>query len=339
MKKLHELLKKPLLKGDVGIEIECEGERLFPHHSVLWKTEADNSLRGQYPEESCEWVLNEPVPKEDVRLALKELFDVQAANKAKFKFSFRTSVHIHINVGHLTRDQVMAMAYAYYLIEDLMLEYCAEHRRSNRFCLSIGQAEGAIPYIKRMISTEEWLFAKSNPQNAIRYSSLNLEALFKYGSLEFRALEGNADIDRIDTWVKAIVNLRTFIEKIDDIRDVHDVFLFEGPKGLIERALGNVANFFKTKGYTNSISHAFSTTIELPFSYIERKEQVKPVEVKEKPIELVLRDMAVEELREVAVPMWQRAAAEPIRPELMNARAIAAIIEGNNHINIEEAEL
>lgn len=335
MKKLHELLKQPLKKGDVGIEIECEGERLFPHHSVLWKTEADNSLRGQYPDKSCEWVLNEPVPKEDVRLALKELFDMQAANKAKFKFSFRTSVHIHINVGHLTRDQVMAMAYAYYLIEDLMLEYCAEHRRFNRFCLSIGQAEGAIPYIKRMISIDEGLFIKSNPQNAIRYSSLNLEALFKYGSLEFRALEGNADIDRIDTWVRALTNLRSFIEKLDDIRDVHDVFLFEGSKGFIERTLGDVASFFKTKGYTNSISHAFSTTIELPFSYIERKEEVKPVEIKEKPIELVFRDMAAEEIRAEDVPLWQRIEAMRVRPELMNAQAIVDIVEGNNPQAVE----
>lgn len=284
MRKLHELLKKPLLKGDVGIEIECEGDNLFPLMSDRWKTVEDHSLRGRFPDRSCEWVLNNPVPAIDVELALNELFKAQEDNKAKFKFSFRTSVHVHINVGHLTRDQVMAMAYAYYLIEDLMLEYCAEHRRFNRFCLSLSQAEGSIPFIRRMISCDEKDFGRVDPKNAIRYSSLNLEALYKYGSLEFRALEGCADVQRISTWIKALINLRAFIEQVDDIRDVHDVFLLEGPKSFIERALGDVASFFKTRGYTNVMNKAFSTTIELPFSYVEQVKEEKQLPVPD-PIE------------------------------------------------------
>jgi len=58
MKKLHEALQHKLLPGLIGIEIECEGQNLVPIDDEFWKTEDDGSLRGSFPEERSEYVLN-----------------------------------------------------------------------------------------------------------------------------------------------------------------------------------------------------------------------------------------------------------------------------------------
>ena len=61
MKKIYELLRLPVQKADVGIEIEVEGVNLVPVASVYWKSEDDGSLRGHYPESRAEYVIHTPI--------------------------------------------------------------------------------------------------------------------------------------------------------------------------------------------------------------------------------------------------------------------------------------
>ena len=56
-------------KGDIGVEIEVEGSSL-PPGTMTWRRERDASLRG---EESGEYVLNRPVPYEELTEAFNEL--------------------------------------------------------------------------------------------------------------------------------------------------------------------------------------------------------------------------------------------------------------------------
>lgn len=275
MKKLYELFGVKQAAGDVGIEIECEGENLFPVTTNGWRTEADNSLRGEFPHRSCEWVFAKPLTITDALSALQWLADTQKKNGAKFNFSFRTSVHVHVNVQKLTTDEILNMLYTYFICERVMMKYCAPHRSGNRFCLRLEDAEGMLPFLNRLVESDPEQWIARNPHDRIRYSALNVEALWKYGSLEFRGLEGNMDVERIHNWASAFVNMREFAKKFENIQDVHDFFVKNSPEAFFRAAVGGVYKSFIYDGYVNDLRRGFSFTIDIPYSYKPRKEAEK----------------------------------------------------------------
>lgn len=277
MKKLHELFGINPTKGDVGIEIECEGANLQPVMGNGWRTEDDNSLRGEYPHSRCEWVFTKPLSLTDALASLEYLEDVQKKGKAKFNFSFRTSVHVHVNVQKLTVDEILNMCYTYFLCERVLMNYCAPHRRGNRFCLRMEDAEGLMATIIKLTKAEEYQWPGLNPHDRIRYSALNLEALWKYGSLEFRGLEGNMDVQRIHKWATAFVNIREFAKKFANVQEIHDLYVKNRPDTFFKMAVGDVYRVFEYEGYVNDLRRGFSLTIDIPYAYRSKEEEVKGV--------------------------------------------------------------
>ena len=306
MKKLYELLGLKQSAGDVGIEIECEGNNLQPVAAGGWRTEADNSLRGDYPHNSCEWVFSKPLSITDSLAALQWLSDTQKKGGAEFKFSFRTSVHVHVNVQRLTTNQIMNMLYTYFICERVMMNYCAPHRRGNRFCLRLEDAEGMLPFITRMAREPEYRWQLLNPHDKIRYSALNLEAMWKYGSLEFRGLEGNMDVKRIHNWASAFVNMREFAKQFNNIQDVHDLFVRSRPEDFFRAAVGGVYKSFVYDGYENDLRRGFSLTIDIPYAYepVNEEQKVVPKAPKinvirndERPLQNIIQHMDEEWVR------------------------------------------
>lgn len=273
MKKLYELFALKACKGDVGVEIECEGRNLTPIMDATWTTEADNSLRGGFPHEACEWVFSKPVPIRDVLPALQQLEDVQKKSKAVFDFSFRTSVHVHVNVQQLSVDQISNLIYTYFLCETVMMNHVNQSRRGNRFCLRMEDAEGMVDYITKMIRAPEGDWKMLNPHDAIRYSAMNIEALWKYGSIEFRGMEGNMDVNRIYNWCKAFVNMREFAKQFPNVQFIHDFFVKNSPERFFKAALGDVAEIYTYEGYVHDLRKGFSLAIDIPYSYRKREQQ------------------------------------------------------------------
>lgn len=282
MKKLYELLRQDKIDGDVGIEIECEGNNLVPVNTDTWNTVADGSLRGAYPEHSCEWVLTQPVVIKEVQSALTELEKAQA--KATLNFSFRTSVHVHVNVQDLTLDEVMNMIYAYLLCETALMRSCGESRQGNRFCLRLEDAEALTACIIKLIRSGETKFAANNPGDLFRYASINLLALWKYGSLEFRGMEGTLDIKRISTWCTTLVNIREFAKKFKNIQEVHDHFVTNTPTDFIKHAVGNTFQTYDYPDLESDMRRNFSYTIDIPYAYksMEAKLVVKDEKITDK---------------------------------------------------------
>lgn len=270
MKKLFELFQLPPTKGDVGIEIECEGEDLACVDSGGWCTVPDHSLRGDFPNESCEWVMNRPVNLQDVLPSLQYLRDKQ--QHATLNFSFRTSVHVHVNVQRLTTNEILNMCYTYVLLETVLMDYCAEWRRGNRFCLRAEDAEDLIYRLQKLGSIDDDGWQKENPRNAARYAALNIEALWKYGSLEFRGMEGTLDITRIDTWVHALVAIRSFSTRMKNVQSIHDLFVRESPATFMSMVLGDVAHIFMKGNWIEGLRKGFSISIDIPYAYKEHKQ-------------------------------------------------------------------
>lgn len=270
MKKLHELLGKDNVAGDVGIEIEVEGAGLREVNNVYWHSEDDASLRGRYPDSRCEYVLQQPIKLGSVVAAMKNINDILVDSKPVF--SHRTSVHVHVNVLDLTEDQLFSFIYTYMLIEEALFNYCGNVRKCNRFCLRLQDADViAITLSNIFKKGVEYLMAL--PQDTIRYSAMNLAAVAKYGSVEFRGMQGTLDSNTINTWTTALISVRNFACHQKDVLDVHDLYVRMGAEKFLEHVLGDLSSVFKYPKMVKDIQRSYSLSIDLPYAYKEYKER------------------------------------------------------------------
>lgn len=279
MKKLLELLKLRPSNGDLGVEIECEGENLRAVDSEYWKTEDDGSLRGVFPHSRSEYVMKTPVTVRSFPKALKELIHQQA--KAKLAFSFRTSVHVHINVQKLTEDELLAFIYACLLLEEPLMNYCGETRKANRFCLRLQDAEGYEDTLREIFGTDHRAIARLRGDN-IRYSAINLHSLVKYGSVEFRGMRGNMSEEILVPWVHTLVHIRQAAKKLGDPIQVHNMFIRMSNEEFARKLMGKHFDKFVYPDLERDMNQSFSLTITLPHVF---KGRVKYVPVEKPTIE------------------------------------------------------
>lgn len=278
MTKLYELLQlRKRQDGDFGVEIECEGKNLATPDVAVWHTVDDGSLRGEFPHGRAEWVFRQPQSLADSITELDKLAKYQADNKAELNFSFRTSVHVHMNVQNLTFDQYLNTIYTYLLLENALVRYCGNERVGNRFCLRMQDAEGLAEMLHVLFNKGPKMLAYFSKETA-KYASINLAATNQYGSLEFRAMQGNLSVPYISTWLRALFNIREFAKQHKNPQAIHDVFVKMGPSEFMEAVLKDEYRFFSYEDEVNDIRHAFSITLELPYAYTDeegRKEQRK----------------------------------------------------------------
>jgi hypothetical protein len=232
--------------GDLGIEIEVEGSRLPGYGSEVsdkfvkyWDITSDGSLRG----ESCEYVLRGPLKPTAATTALKTLKLEYDKHKSTVNESVRTGVHIHINCQDLTMKEMMTFAMCYYALEGLLIEFCEESRRGNHFCLRASDAEYVLYLLHQSLSHNNNM--RNLNTNNIRYASMNFLSLFKFGSLEFRALEGTKDLEKIDIWANMLLTLRENSKKFDNPRSVVEGMSDQGGEEFAKALLGDFYKFFK----------------------------------------------------------------------------------------------
>lgn len=278
MKKILELLKLQPSKGDLGVEIECEGLKLNPIESNNWKTEQDNSLRGDYPTQSSEYVIRKPVSNSVFKKALDELIAHQ--EKATLNFSFRTSVHVHVNVQELTEDELLAFIYACILLEEPLMNYCGEGRKGNRFCLRIQDAEGYMEVLNDVFERGH-SYIRGLRGEYIRYSAINLHSLVKYGSVEFRGMRGNMDKNILIPWTTALLNIRKVAKKLGTPVNVYNAFVSSSNEQFAKTLLGTSFDKFNYQGLSDDMSQSFSLSIALPHLWIKGSEDRKKVLQKE----------------------------------------------------------
>jgi len=212
---VQSLFRLPPTTGDVGIEIEMEGKSLPSGEAVskYWTKEADGSLRG----ESAEYVLQKPVEVKNITKALNELEKAFNSHGTTFYKSHRAGIHVHVNVQDLTPNQLVSFITAYCVLEEVFLSYCEESRRGNHFCLRLSDASWLMDEIAKAI--EEGDLSRFRNDD-LRYASINLTALHKYGSVEFRALESTDDFDKITIWAKALHQLKVWASGVSDPTEV-----------------------------------------------------------------------------------------------------------------------
>lgn len=262
MKKLYEILGQRAVKGDVGIEIEMEGNDFPEDVDARWVATEDGSLRG----ENREYVFRKPLPVAECKPVLTVLEKALKDAGTVLNFSFRTSVHVHVNCQDLTYVQYLNYLYTYLLLEEPLMTFCGKERKGNRFCLRLQDAEGMLDTLHNMFSKHEEGFAYI-PPDQVRYSAMNIEATKKFGSLEFRGMSGCMDVERIDTWANALVYMREFARSCASPSEVYQKYAQLEAQGFIEAVLKEYAIKFYYPRMVRDIQQSFSLSIDLPFAY------------------------------------------------------------------------
>lgn len=200
----------PLVHEDceIGIEIEVENldGKAIPY--AMWQTKPDGSLRNN----GLEFV-SHPLKGKRIHFALNQFFDYLCKGA---HFSPRTSIHIHVNVLNLTQHQIAGMLMAYVVVEKLMYKFAGGDRDKNNFCVPMGEVY--VPNLLKIFITEPLVLP--NYENN-RYLGLNIDAIRKFGTLEFRHLGGTKDKTRIVQWINLVLSLKKFAENysLENIKD------------------------------------------------------------------------------------------------------------------------
>ncbi|AXH71982.1 MAG: hypothetical protein [Podoviridae sp. ctbj_2] len=235
----------------------------------VWKVVRDGSLRN-----GAEYVLNAPIPLNTVMAALEMMEQHFKAHGTKPHYSFRTSTHLHINLQNATYEQLLAVIFTYLCLENVMVNSCAEHRRANRFCLRVSDAEGLLDTVHKLIRYRRLGgagFYGCLNQGMLKYAAMNLYTLRKYGSLEFRSLEGTADWEKISNWATAHINIRDAGMRYGTIEKVWERLNEIGAQSFMQEVLGDM---FETFYYEGCEHHILEST-SLMYDLVLTAEQVK----------------------------------------------------------------
>lgn len=219
MKKIVQLLHLSNTRGKFGVEIELEGRGLSSCPTVdEWRKERDGSLS----QGGVEFVLRSPLDKEGVYKSLDNLYNVLKETTV-IQDRQRAGVHVHLNCQQRTLNEIFTMITAYLLLEDILMEWCGEMRKGNHFCFSAENAEALILNLRQAVVSRNINLLNTDQ---IRYASLNVQSLFRYGSLEFRGMRSTSEPQPIKDWVGILDELT---EKAME---------FSNPQELIEAASG-----------------------------------------------------------------------------------------------------
>lgn len=216
--------------GEVGIEVEIEGDRAFPNPPGDWIATTDGSLRGH----SIEYVSAQPINPKDIDEHLRRL-DKRIKNEGvKIQQSFRAGVHVHINVREFTMEEIANFALLYYIFDHAFARFCGSNREGNLFCLRLEDAEAPLAFlITALRKGNTAIFRTDN----IRYGAVNFAAISRHGSLEFRALETTPDFSRIAIWANMLYNMREYAAT-HHRNKFGDDFSLLGPEGFLEAVVG-----------------------------------------------------------------------------------------------------
>jgi putative amidoligase enzyme len=268
-----ELVPMVKVPGEIGIEIEVEGRELPKRlTSDYWTVHTDGSLHG---EDNAEYVLATPVPRDKVDAALQELQGFFVKKKSKLEFSNRCSVHVHINVQELTFKQIFTFLTCYFIVEDLLTEWCGPDRIGNMFCLRVKDAEYIIDLLRGAIADNN---VRHLSQQAYRYAGANVVPSVSFGSVEFRSMRGTADPDVINPWVEMLTSIKDASLQFANPIEVIQAFSMMGPTAFLRMLEPKYYDIFSTMAEWDHRMHEgmrYAQDIAFASDWAAKKEDFK----------------------------------------------------------------
>lgn len=177
--------------GYVGIEVELEGRLRVAEGRTSWDVKEDHSLRNG----GLEFVLRTPSDPIKIPSYIEELKKI--LSRSSIQPSLRTSIHVHVCVLGYTLRSLYSLLMLYWVFENILVRINGKEREGNLHCLRLTDCESLMD--NAMQELNEWPFLK-NSSNELRYAALNLAALVKFGSVEYRFMALTPNLDDVEMW-------------------------------------------------------------------------------------------------------------------------------------------
>lgn len=199
------------------VGLECEIEHIIDHGKVnsnLFNITTDGSLRNN----GYEYV-SVPLPVNEAVTSFRGLH--AALVKGPECFTHRTSIHVHANCCNLDELEVRSIVLTYALFEEAFFAMVDKSRRNNIHCVAL--TETYLPSIYSCglpLMIQKWH----------KYTALNLKPLKEYGTIEFRHMHGNSDLQLVTEWLGIIERLfmlgkhADVLKVVADERALHNAF-------------------------------------------------------------------------------------------------------------------
>ena len=256
--------------NEIALEIELEGMgagamgQLADMSSPVFHAHADPSLRG----DNVELTFRQPLPYVVFKeLAKKDFERIKKESNFVERVSHRCSIHVHLDFSHKTQYELLKFITLYALFEDQFFNTAGPERKDNHFCIPLPDAPRFVEQAIQSFQDGDYsLFARED----MRYMALNLNALFKFGSVEIRLHEGTSDWDRIEAWVEALYSLVAFAtDKKNTLTPPNYIELVSrlGLDGFAQKYLPKVWSFISKAFREHGVCWSRSVQIAQDFAY------------------------------------------------------------------------
>ena len=253
----------------IGIEIEMEGEVLPANFPKWWSGVGDGSLRGV----ALEYVLKVPCERGKVLGRLEWLQDRLAKTAGTVLIpSDRCGVHIHVNCQEMTSLQVINFAILYLIFEDVLVKWCGEQREGNLFCL---RASDADRIIQGLIICRREDRLNHMQCDEYRYGAINLSAIAKYGSVEFRAMQTPKDFKHINTWAQMLLKVQDASLAYKEPHEIIEHVSMRGSDHLLRQVFQEYTKALKCPEMDGLILEGVRRVQEIAYTPIGKKDRVK----------------------------------------------------------------
>lgn len=204
----------------LGLEIEAEKVRNRYHQSYIpgsWNMIQDGSLK----DEGSEFV-TVPIHFQYIEMELRRLF----AAVPLAHFSPRTSIHVHMNSRDFTNVELKKFLILYLIFERNLYRFSGD-RWLNNFCMPLhGNPQMVISLLKTLDKNDFDCFSWC------KYYGLNLLPLIgesgsseRIGTVEFRHMIGNKDVEYIMSWCNLILRLKLAAKQLPE-KEIYDALIF-----------------------------------------------------------------------------------------------------------------
>lgn len=178
----------------IGLELEFSNIANYARNLLWWTWAADGSIRG---ETTGELVLRAPTHPRALDMALAEYRECVSQEVA---VNNSCGVHVHVDVCDLTFEELRGVLLFYSVLERTLYKYCGPSREDNNFCVPLGECGDRLSWFRRGVSVS----------HDMRYCGLNLAAVRKFGSIEFRMHPGTVSQERIGQWAGICARIKEF---------------------------------------------------------------------------------------------------------------------------------
>lgn len=198
----------PKIDTKIGIEIECEQitspNPLSWDHN-LWFFKGDGSLRNG----GLEFISPALLPNQ-LQSALSFILAWLQWQQPKADFSWRTSIHVHLECIDLPIEKFKSLLLLYFIFEDSLFQFANPGRKeTNIFCTPINRANfyALNNFINSTDSTYIRAYFTELNQYIRKYSALNLNHMYDFGTIEFRHLRGTNNPKILNVWLHLLLAL------------------------------------------------------------------------------------------------------------------------------------